>query len=99
MEPFHQLAVAADTDLVAECLKLNIASQWSDERFLIDEPDGFRTLICQRDGYRALFSVGPSPHSDDEQLIVYVNRPDDALTHEIRQRLESAGAKWSYYHR
>ncbi|MCC9604213.1 hypothetical protein LOC67_26970 [Stieleria sp. JC731] len=99
MEPFHQLAVAAETDVVAECLTLNITSQWSDEQFLVDKPDGFRTLICRRDGDHAVFSVGPSPHDDSNQLVVYVNRLDDALTRDIRQRLESVGAKWSYYHR
>jgi hypothetical protein len=97
MEPFHQLAVEAGTDFETVFRNLNIATRWSDRRFLVDKPEGFRTLICERDGDQAVFSVGR--RDINTLLFIYVNTLGDSLTRDMRQHLESEGAEWGYYHR
>ncbi|MCE9552649.1 MAG: hypothetical protein K8T91_04630 [Planctomycetes bacterium] len=99
MEPFHQLRFSRDAgvDIVTELELLGISVTQKDDSWIGRNHADFHDLICERDGARTVFAVGPDRSDDAFTLMVYVSMLDDHLTANIRVHLESRGAEWGYF--
>lgn len=100
MEPFHQIRFTrAQIPDWRRLLREEgfILTEYK-QSWLGSRHPGYFDVVCERDTRRAVFAVASENAGSSETVFVYVNMQGDTLRREIRRRLESLGAEWSYYH-